>query len=440
MERKYMTMALKTYTFKYGKGTQSVSLPEEHIRHIIEPRLIPAVPVKEAVQECMRHPIGSAPLSEKVHPGDHVCIVAADITRAWNRTSEFMVHIVNELNAAGIPDQDISIVFAQGTHRAHTAEEDRTVVGEEVTRRISLYQHDCHNQDELVRVGTTSFGTPVDLNKHVVEADVVIVVNGILPHLFAGFGGGRKMILPGVAGWETIQKNHAHALSPVIGEGINPATANRALSHNPVNLDMLEGMEMCRPDFLVHSLINSEGQICGFVGGDPYEAWLEGTRRVMANSAAVIDSKADVTIACAGGYPKDLSLYQGCKCYEPAEAVTKKGGIIIAIIESPDIREPKIFWDSFRYETRKDMEQALRECFTIPFFIAFYLFTLTHQYTMYLVTRKENFEAVRKTHQIPCASLEEAWSLAKAQLEREGKTDYTINMIPHCGSVIPTVK
>jgi nickel-dependent lactate racemase len=433
-------MGLKEFHFRYGKGTQSAYLPEERIANIIEPNLVPAVSVKEAVLECMRHPIGSAPLKEKVHPGDKVCIVAADITRAWNRSRDFMVYIVNELNDAGIPDKDISIVFAQGTHRAHTKEEDIVVVGEEVAKRIALYQHDCRSRQELVRVGTTSRGTPVDLNKRVVESDFVIVVNGILPHLFAGFGGGRKMILPGVAGWDTIQANHVHALSPTLGEGINPDTANRSLAHNPVNLDMIEGMEMCRPGFLIHSLINSEGQICGFVGGDPYEAWLEGTRRCMKNSAVTVRDRADVTIACAGGYPKDLSLYQGCKCYEPAEAVTRKNGIIIAIIEAPDIKEPKIFWDSFQYQTQEKMEKALRECFTIPFFIAFYLFSLTHKYTIYLVTRKENFAAVRKTGQIPCATLQEAWQKAEDQLKQEGKTDYTVNLIPHCGSVIPTVK
>ena len=107
---------------------------------------------------------------------------------------------------------------------------------------------------------------------------------------------------------------------------------------------MLEGMEFCRPDFLLHSLINERGEVCGFVSGDPYEAWLEGTQEVLSNDAVSFTQKADLTIAGAGGYPKDLSLYQGCKCYEPARDVTKKGGIIIALIESPDIKEPQIFW------------------------------------------------------------------------------------------------
>lgn len=199
--------------------------------------------------------------------------------------------LINELNEAGIPDEDISIVFAQGTHRAQTPDEDIAVVGEEVARRIRLYQHDCHDRENLVLVGITSHGTPVELNRRVVEADFVIVAGGIMPHLFAGFGGGRKMILPGVVSWETIQKNHALALSDTPGEGINPLTEGRSLTHNPVHQDMLEGMEFCRPDFLLHSLINERGEVCGFVSGDPYEAWLEGTQEVLSNDAVSFTQK-----------------------------------------------------------------------------------------------------------------------------------------------------
>ena len=117
-------MALKEFKFGFGTGTQSVMLPEEHISDVIEGNPTPAVDVKEATIECMRHPIGSAPLQEVVKKGDKVCIVCADVTRTWNHSDQFVIHVVNELNLAGIPDEDITIVFAQGTHRAQTHEED----------------------------------------------------------------------------------------------------------------------------------------------------------------------------------------------------------------------------------------------------------------------------------------------------------------------------
>ena len=328
------------------------------------------------------------------------------------------------------------IVFAQGTHREQTPEEDVRVVGEEVTKRIKMYQHHCRNNDELTCVGTTKLGTKVMLNKYVVAADKIIIIDGITAHLFAGYGGGRKLILPGVAGWDTIQENHCHALADHFGAGINPKTRNGIIHDNPVNDDMIEAMSMLRPTFLVHSIINTEGKISNIVAGDPYEAWLEGTKICYANQRVPFKQRADVTFACAGGYPKDVSLYQGSKCYDPADVTTKHGGIIIAIMEASDINEPAEYLGSFKYDNEQDMEKDLRACFTIPFFVAFNLFCMTHRYTIYLVTKKENFEAIRKTNQIPCATVEEAWNLAKAQLEREGKKDYTINVIPHCGSII----
>lgn len=430
-------MALKEFKFGFGTGTQSVMLPEEHISDVIEGNPTPAVDVKEATLECMRHPIGSAPLTEIVHKGDKVCIVCADVTRSWNHSDQFVIHVVNEINLAGVPDEDICIVFAQGTHRPQTPEEDIRVVGEEVAKRIKLYQHYSRNKETLKFMGTTSIGTPVWIDKHVAEADKVILVNGITTHLFAGYGGGRKMILPGVAGWDTIQSNHCHALADQFGGGVNPKTRSTKLADNPVSDDMQEACDMVKPCFLVHSVNNAEGQIGRMVGGDPYEAWLEGTKEVYRIQKVPFKALSDVSFACAGGYPKDVSLYQGCKCYDPSDAATKPGGIIIAIMEAKDIMEPPEYMGSFRFETEAEMEKALRENFTIPFFVAFNLFCMSHKYTIYLVTRPENFEEVKKTNQIPCATVQEAWDLAKAQLEREGKTDYKINVMPHCAAIVP---
>ena len=430
---------MRTFTFGFGTGTQSVEIPEDCVRSVIEGRPAPAVDVKEAALDAMRRPIGSAPLAETVKKGDKVCIICADVTRSWNRSDQFVIHVVNELNLAGIPDEDITILFAQGTHRTQTREEDIRVVGEEAARRIRLIQHDSRDKDGLTLVGTTKLGTPVWINKHVAEADKVILVNGITTHLFAGYGGGRKLILPGVAGWDTIQTNHCHALADQFGAGINPKTRSTLLENNPVSDDMQEACDMVKPCFLVHSVTNADGDICRMVGGDPYEAWLEGTKEVYNIQKVPFKQKSDVSFACAGGYPKDVSLYQGCKCYDPAEAATKEGGIIIAIMEARDIMEPAEYMGSFKYDTEEEMESALRKNFTIPFFVAFNLFCLSHRYTVYLVTKEENIEMTKKTGQIPVATVEEAWELARKQLEAQGKKDYTINIMPHCAAIVPTL-
>ena len=428
---------MKEFKLAFGRGVQSVMLPEDHISDVLEGVPTPACDVKEATLAAMRSPIGSAPLKEVVKSGDKVCLVVADITRAWNRASEFLIYVVDELNLAGIPDKDICIVFAQGTHRPHTDEENITCVGEEVARRITMYQHISTDKSQQTYLGKTTLGTEVWIDKRVVDADKVILINAISTHDMAGFGGGRKLILPGVAGDETIQINHCHALGEKFGSGINPKTRSTLLDDNPVSDDMQEASDMVKPAFLVHSVINSEGKICRMVGGDPYEAWLEGTKLVYKTQKVPYTDKADIVFACAGGYPKDVSLYQGSKCYDPSDVVTKKGGVIIAIMEASDIYEPAAYLDSFKYETEADMEKALREHFTIPFFVAFNLFCMTHQYTIILVTKPENFEAIRKTNQIPVATVEEAWEIAKKKMEDEGKKDYTITVMAHCASIVP---
>ena len=163
-------MALKEFTFNIGENTQSVMLPEEHIVGVMEGKHVPAVDVKQATIDCMRHPIGSAPLQEKVQKGDKVCLVVADVTRTWNHSNQFLIYIIDELNLAGIPDDDICIVFAQGSHRAQTPEEDVRVCGEEVIRRIKTYQHDCMDPT-LVNCSTTNLGTPWKLNKDLDDDD-----------------------------------------------------------------------------------------------------------------------------------------------------------------------------------------------------------------------------------------------------------------------------
>ena len=204
---------------------------------------------------------------------------------------------------------------------------------------------------------------------------------------------------------------------------------------------MQEACDMIHPCFLVHSIINEEGRISSMVGGDPYEAWLEGTKETYRLQKVPMKQQADVTIVSAGGYPKDTNLYQGTKCYSTAEIATKKGGIIITMIEAEDIMEPAAYLGSFKYKNLVDMEKGLRDCFTIPFFVAFENLNTALTHTVYIVTRPENFDILReKTHQIPVATVEEAWQLAQKQLEGEGKTDYAINIIPHGSAVVPYLK
>lgn len=277
------------------------------------------------------------------------------------------------------------------------------------------------------------------IDKHVADADKVIITGGITVHLMAGFGGGRKSILPGVAGDETIQKNHALALADEVGAGISQETRTTLIDHNRLNDDMCEAAALVNPCFLVNSVMDTNGDFARIVAGHWYDAWLEGTKEVMKIQGVKVKGQADVVIASPGGFPKDINLYQGSKTYDTAEMALKPGGIVISLLEAREINDPPEYMQSFHFNDVIEMEKAVRNKFTIPFFIAYRLFLLCQNSTVYIVTRKENFDTVKKTGQIPVETLEEAWSLAQKQLAERGLKDYTVNIMQHAANTVPMI-
>ena len=432
-------MALKNFKFGFGDGFQEVALPEEHILQVIEGNQSEKITdVKAAVLKAMRDPINSKPLQQCVNKGEKVAIVVSDITRLVH-TDQILIHIVNELNLAGIPDEDISIVVAQGTHRPQTHEEDVIVCGQEVVDHIKIYQHSS-KESVCVHVGDTPRGVPVWIDKHVTDADKVILTGGITVHLLAGYGGGRKSILPGVASEETIQKHHSLALADEFGGGVYPGVCTANIEGNRFHEELCAACEFINPCFLVNNVLDNDGDFAKIVGGHWYDAWLEGTKEVLKIQGVKAKRKADVVIASPGGFPKDINLYQGSKTYDTSALALKKGGILIAALEAREINDPPAYMESFRFDNLTDMEKALREEFSIPFYVAFVLASLCHENTVYLVTKPENFEAARKTGQIPVATIEEAWQLAQEKLKAEGKTDYTINVMQHAANTVPMIE
>lgn len=426
---------MKEYKLKYGKTTQSVMLDENKVIQIIGAEPGEKIKdVKQAVFAALRNPIGCAPLCETVKKGDKVVILVSDITRASNRTKDFLPYVVEELNNAGVPDDDITILVATGTHRPNTDDEKKIIVGEDLFSRLKIYDHDAFDMNKNVYLGTTKRGTPVYVDKIAAEADKVILTGGITPHLFAGFGGGRKSVVPGIAAAETINHNHVMALSDTIGGGINPDTCLAKEWDNRVSEDMCEATALLNPCFLINSIMDSDGDFYAFPAGHWYEAWLEGTRIVKKQQGVKAIAKADIAITSGGGYPHDINLYQGMKAYVPAAMSLKEGGVMIAVLECDDIAEPPVFFNSFHYDDLKEMEQDVRDGFSIPFYVAFYTCCLAERFTIILVTKPENFDEARKTRAVPVATLQEAMEMAEKII---GKDDYTINIIPHGMDTIP---
>ena len=428
----------KIYKFGYGNTTVELALPAEQVIHEVEGRPVAAIEdVPAAVRQALRNPIGTPPLREIVKTGETVAIVVSDITRAWIKANQFLPTLLDELNAAGIPDQDIFIMIALGAHRPHTDEEDVVVCGASVCHRVRIYQHNARDKAGLVYNGKTSRGVEAWTNKRVMEADRIILTGGIVYHLMAGFGAGRKAVMPGISGYETIQANHRFCLHPEVGHGLNPNCMSGRTEGNDMHEDQMEIATLVDPDFLLNVVNTPEGKFAGIFAGHWQKAWEEGCKLVEKIYGIPITAKADLVVAAAGGFPKDINLYQGSKSLDNAYMATKSGGVAICFLECRDIMEPAEFSNWFKYPDALAFETALRAAFTVPGFIAFKCISIAQDISMIVVTKPENAEFIRKTGMIPASSAEEAMQIARKKI---GRNDFTITVMSHAANTVPLLK
>lgn len=313
---------------KYGRDNLIVDLPDDVV--VITPKDTPAVPDEvEALQQAMRQPIASQPLQELVEPDDTVIIVHTDITRA-TPNDRMMPVILDELHQAGVKHENIKLMNGLGTHRKQTDEELRMMLGDAIVENYECLQHDCFDDDNLVSMGTTSFGNPVRINRHYMEADKRILTGFIEPHFFAGFSGGPKAMLPALAGHESVFSNHGYDMIA------NPKATWGITEGNTIWEEMREVALLSDPTFLLNVTLNSEKRITGVFAGDLITAHAEGCKFVKQNAMAGVDHRFDIVITTNSGYPLDQNLYQSVKGMSAAAEVVKPGGSIIVAAACED--------------------------------------------------------------------------------------------------------
>lgn len=307
----------------YGRGHLIVDLPDDTT--VIEPRPLPGLPdERAALLDALEHPIGSQPLREWVRPGQKVCLLFTDLTRATpnHRLIPWLLDYLSFL-----PPQDITLLNQTGTHRPNTRSELEQMLTPEVVARYRVINHECENDAELVQVGTMHDGSPALLNRYAVEADVRIATGFIEPHLFAGFSGGPKALLPGVAGLLTVMSNHsaAHINHPNATFGI--------LDGNPLWEEIRDVALQVGPTFLVNVALNTRRQITGVFAGDLIKAHRVGCDFVKASAMRRCDAPFDIVVTTNSGYPLDLNLYQGVKGMAAGARILKPGGLLILAAE-----------------------------------------------------------------------------------------------------------
>ncbi|MDW7674921.1 MAG: nickel-dependent lactate racemase [Bacillota bacterium] len=428
-------MTTREFSLKYGKEMVQFTVPEDQLLYEILGADYPALPnIAEAYQYALEHPIDAPPLKELVKSGDKVAITVSDITRAWQKNHLTLPILINSLNAAGVPDENITIVIAVGGHRQNTEAEFVELCGQEVFDRIKIVNHDAWDEANMVYLGKTSRGTEVSVNRIIVEADKVILTGGIIYHYMVGYGGGRKSILPGVASIKTIRQNHLWAMGPELGSGSNPKSASKYTRGNECHEDMMEIAAFVKPDFIINSVPNPQGDIAGIFAGNWVSAWLKGTELIDKIYGVEIKEEADIVIATAGGYPKDINLYQTGKTMDNAYYAMKKGGVAIILAECCDIMEPLEFTKWFDYSSTLEMERALRESFTIPGWVAFKEVECSDKGPFILLTKEENKEFAQKAKLLPVTNIEDALKLA---YEKCGTDKPKITVMPQGANTFP---
>lgn len=304
---------------RFGKGVLEFELSaNNYIGTLMPNEYVPGVDEQAILEDAFMNPIGSDLLGDIVNAGDTVAIVTSDISRPMP-SYKVLPLVIRELKTAGIRECDIQVILALGSHRSHSEDEKKSLVGEAVYRsEVQILDSDM---SRCVNLGICKNGTPVDVFEPVVKADRVICLGNIEYHYFAGYSGGSKAIMPGVSSHAAIQANHRNMVHK------DARAAN--LKTNPVRQDIDEVPDFLKIDFIVNVVLNQQKVIIGAFAGHWKEAHRAGCRFLDGIYGVKIETKADVVVVSPGGFPKDLNLYQSQKGLDNSKHAVKPGGTII---------------------------------------------------------------------------------------------------------------
>ncbi len=308
----------------YGNGTLPVEFPDTQTT-VIEPSHAPALEnERRAVVDALQSPIGSAPLRERIRPSDQLCILFTDLTRA-TPNDRIIPWLLDHLKDH--PKENITLLNQLGTHRPNTRDELIHMLGREVVEKYRVLNHDCEASDGLVTLGQTRSGAPARINRLAVEADFRIVTGFIEPHFFAGFSGGPKGLMPGVAGLETVMSNHGeeHISDPKATFGITQG--------NPLWEELRDIALRTGPSFLLNVTLDASRRLTGVFAGDLVEAHQKGCEFVRQSAMQAVDKPFDIVVTTNSGYPLDLNLYQGVKGMSAGARILKENGLLILACE-----------------------------------------------------------------------------------------------------------
>ena len=415
----------------YGREKLSFSLPEERLNDVLVSRADeydPEFDQRTLVEKALSNPTGSSPLSELAVGKENIVIICSDHTRPV--PSKFIIPPMLEEIRKGNPDAEITLLIATGFHRSSTEEELIDKLGESVYREEKIMMHRSEREEDMISCGELPSGGSLELNRKALEADLLLAEGFIEPHFFAGFSGGRKSVLPGVASRETVLGNHC-------GEFIaHEKDRTGILEGNPLHKDMLFAAEKAGLEFIVNVAINEEKEIINAFAGDFRKAHEKGCEFV-GELAGVNKAPADIVITSNGGYPLDQNIYQSVKGMTAAEATCREGGVIIIASECSDGHGGEGFYNTFleadgieqiRREIKsRDMSETVPDQWESQI-----LARILDKYEVIMITSASK-KMVENMYMHKAESIEEALKLAD---EIPGRDRGDITVIPDGVSVI----
>lgn len=408
----------------FGHKPQEIEIDDSLIMGILEPNEIQlGLTGEEEVKRSLNNPIGTGRLSQIVKKGEKVVIVTSDITRPLP-SYKVIPSILDELYEVGVSPEDITVVFALGSHRPHTQEEIIQLVGERVYKEVKCIDSDANDS---VSMGITKGGTPVDVFRVVAEADRRICIGNIEYHYFAGYSGGAKAIMPGVSTPAAIQANHRNMV-------LDDAKVGRLIG-NPVRDDLNEAIQYCPIDFIVNVVLNEKKEIIFSVAGDYIKAHRVGCEFLDKIYKKQLQEKADIAIVSQGGAPKDINLYQTQKALANAEHAVKDGGIIILVGSCKEGFGSKIFeeWMT-EADSPDDIIARIREKFVLGGHKAAAIALVQKKAKIFMVSEMDA-DIVKSIFMEPYTSVQEAYNDAIKELGQDVK----VLVMPYGGSTLPVV-
>lgn len=408
----------------FGKERERLIIEEKNITGILEPNHVDIqLTGSEEVKRALLHPIGTSRLKDIVKQGEKIVIITSDITRPMP-SKLVLPEILNELFQANIDVKDIQIVFGLGSHRKHTEDEKRYLVGDAVYSKIQCIDSDV---SDCIHMGKTSNGTPVDIFRVVAEADRRICLGNIEYHYFAGYSGGAKAIMPGVSTRAAIQANHSKMVrdEAKAGEMVN----------NPVRKDIEEVESFVPIDFILNVVLDEHKNIIKAVAGNHVEAHRAGCRFLDEFYKVKIKELADIVIVSSGGYPKDINLYQAQKALDNAKHAVKNGGIIILVASCKEGFGEEVFerWIEGA-KTPDDLVLEIQRNFELGGHKAAAIAMVLNKCGIHIVSHMAE-DVVRKTFMKPYADLQAAYNDAIKKLGENSK----VIIMPFGGSTLPVL-